>query len=60
MNYNVYKVTLDLDEYEICEEDEQRARIACAHANRKSVNAVTSCVKIGETKEPYIKRICKK
>lgn len=60
MTYNVYKVKLGLDEYEICEEDEQRARIACAHANSKPIREIISCQKIGETNKPFIRKICKR
>ena len=60
MRYNIYRVRFNSEDYEVCEEDEQRARIACAHANFRSVSLITACEKIGETDKPYIKKLCKK
>lgn len=57
MRYNVYKVLFRGQFWEVCEASEQRARIACAHSNRKPVSWVRSCEKIGETDHPYIKLI---
>lgn len=57
MRYNVYKLKCNGQLWVVCEETEQLARIACAHANKVTVKWTSSCEKIGETDHPYMKRI---
>lgn len=54
MKYNLYKIKLGLRWFLIAAEDEQSARIMCAHSNRMPVFHITHCELVGTTDTPRI------